>query len=123
MLPQRKGVHVRDSKEKGMSCENSLDPKEKAPLDTVASETRQANDPDSGGGLADSSSLPGARRVVANSESGVGVCDTTASTSEHDQKETGANLSPKGDNKVAEAQGQNDCCLPVSTPDEGAAQK
>lgn len=116
-------MHVRDSKEKGMSCENSLDPKEKAPLDTVASETRQANDPDSGGGLADSSSLPGARRVVANSESGVGVCDTTASTSEHDQKETGANLSPKGDNKVAEAQGQNDCCLPVSTPDEGAAQK
>ena len=116
-------MHVRDSKEKGMSSENSLDPEEKAPLNTVESETRQANDPDSGGGLADSSSLPGARRVVANSETGVGVCDTTASTSERGQKETGANLSSKGDNKVRAAQGQSECCLPVSAPDEGAAQK
>ena len=124
VLPQRKGVCVRDSKEKGVSTGNSQDSKEKAPLDSgeldADGEIKVACDPKSAGGDADSISLSGTKNVV-NSEDGVEVDDAAVSTNEHDQKEIGADLSAKGDDQVTDTQRQTECCLPVSTSGEGAA--
>lgn len=120
VLPQRKGVCIRGSKEKGESPENSVrvrgsqdkgtsseishDSEGIDPLDTgkvgADSETKVACDPESAGDSTGSVPLSGAENIV-NSEDGVEACNAVLSTGDS-RKKTCEDTGGKDDVKLTE---------------------